>query len=103
MSDTDGADTTELKLQERHKNHIERKAALERKRAIAEKTYAAGEIALLRRAHMARVAGDGAEVCVISRIIRVDAFRGLLALLRSRMRCAMAMTAGDDVGVWRRM
>lgn len=59
----DGADTIEIKLEMQHKNHIERKAALERRRAVAEKTYAAGEIALLRRAHAARVAGEDAPVC----------------------------------------
>lgn len=82
------ADSTELKLEMQHKNHIERKAALERRRVLAEKTYAAGDIALLRRVHAARVDGTDAPVRVY---LRPFMCRGrsvqIVAARRRRMTC----------------
>lgn len=60
--DAAAADSTEIKLQIQHEKHIERKAALERRRAVAESTYAAGQVALLRRVHAARMSSEDSTV-----------------------------------------
>lgn len=61
-ADGAAADSAEIKLQIQHQNHIERKAALERRRVVADSTYAAGQIALLRRVHAARMASEDSTV-----------------------------------------